>query len=203
MDGLWKRLPVVAASLGLAVGLAIGVTALAGAATTRLPAQESPDPSTTQPPAANPTQPAPAAPAPGAPGPGPGFGFEGHGRGGFGPGIHGEFTVPGPNGGYETLASQIGQVTAVSPTSLKVKSEDGFERTYAVDDGTVVTAGRDGIANVKDGDTVHVLAVVTNGNAKAVEIGDHTQVESRRGAWAPQRPAKPAGAKPASANGTA
>ena len=90
--------------------------------------------------------------------------------------------MPGPNGGYQTLATQVGEVTDVSQSSIKVKSEDGFERTYAVDDGTVVTAGRDGIVNVKDGDTVHVLAVVTNGNAKAVEIGDHTQVESRRGA---------------------
>ena len=192
MDGFWKRLPVIAASAGLAAGLAIGVTALAGAATTHL-APTADDPPTTQAPSAA----TPAAPAPGAPGPGGHMFRGGHGFG-FGPGggIHGEFTVPAPNGGYETLATQIGEVTAVSPTSIKVKSEDGFERTYAVDDGTVVTAGRDGIANVKQGDSVHVLAVVTNGNAKAVRIGDKTQVESRRGAWAPAKPAKPS-------NGTA
>ena len=185
MDGFWKRLPVVAASIGLAAGLAIGVATLASAATRLAPAADT-DPSTTQPPAA-----APAAPAAPDPGPGGGRSVRGHGPGGFGGGgIHGEFTVPGPNGGYQTLATQVGEVTDVSQSSIKVKSEDGFERTYAVDDGTVVTAGRDGIANVKQGDAVHVLAVVTNGTAKAVQIGDRTQVESRRGAWAPKPPEK-------------
>src|SRR5437763_11621613 len=52
------------------------------------------------------------------------------GRGGFGGrfgffgALHGEFTVVAPGGGYETLAVQRGQVTAVSASSITVRSAD-------------------------------------------------------------------------------
>lgn len=106
---------------------------------------------------------------------------------GFGA-LHGEFTVVSPNGGYETLATQTGKVTAVGSSSITLRSDDGFSRTYSVDDSTVVQADRTGISGVKTGDTVHVLAVVTNGQAKAVDLTDITVVGRSRQGWAPKLP---------------
>jgi hypothetical protein len=100
--------------------------------------------------------------------------FAGAGR--FG-GLHGEFTVKKPDGsGFQTWASQTGEVTAVSPSSLTVKSEDGFSRTYSVDENTVVGSGRDGIGTVKTGDTVHVAGLVEDGKAKAAAVVDSTSL---------------------------
>lgn len=144
-----------------------------------------------------PTAPAVPAPAPGAPAPFPGHG-PGHEMGGrhmglgMGMGIHGEFTTRGPNGGWQTIATQRGEVTAVSATSLTVKSEDGFSRTYAVDDNTMVGAGNEGIADVKEGDQVGVTALVVDGKASAVQIHDVTQAEQLHQRWAPAPPPRPA-----------
>src|SRR5947208_488368 len=79
--------------------------------------------------------PATADPGPRGPGQGMRPGFGGPGRPGFGMamgGIHGEFTTRAPGGGYQTVATQRGEATAVSSSSITVKSEDGFSRTYTV-----------------------------------------------------------------------
>jgi hypothetical protein len=103
------------------------------------------------------------------------FGFGGFGGFGRFGGLHGEFTIKKPDGnGYETVATQTGEVTAVSPSSITVKSEDGFSRTYSVDENTVVGSGRDGIGNVKTGDTVSIAGVVDGGKASAAAILDST-----------------------------
>jgi hypothetical protein len=134
------------------------------------------------------------APAPGQSPPGKHFGGRAHGRGGkpfgFGPfggfkfgglgkfgGIHGESTVKKPDGtGYQTWATQLGAVTEVSASSIAVKSEDGFSRTYSVDDNTLVKAGRDGIGTVKVGDTVRVVGLLEDGKAKAAAVVDSTSL---------------------------
>ena len=136
--------------------------------------------------------------APGLGGPGPGFGRKAPGRDRLGmkglglPGgaIHGEFTVPDGNGGFRTMTVQTGTVTSVSTTSIEVKSADGFTKKYAVDDGTLVNAGRDGIANVKAGDTVTVRALGSGSTAKAVAVNDLTNIKALRGRWAPAKPSK-------------
>lgn len=171
--GRHRRWIGLAAAGGLVAGLAIGATALAGASSQVAGAP-------TQ------TPPAPDANTPQPPAPGPRRGMRGPAK--LGPGIHGEFVVPGPNGGYQTLASQNGTVSSVSSTSITVKSEDGFERTYVVDENTVVDAGRDGIADVKQGETVRLMAVVTGDTAKAVQINDQTALRQHRGTWRPGRP---------------
>ncbi|MGH9190682.1 MAG: hypothetical protein ACRD0Q_11760 [Acidimicrobiales bacterium] len=124
--------------------------------------------------------------APGGHGPGgrPGIGFA------MG-GIHGEFTTKAPGGGYQTMATQRGEATAVSASSITVKSEDGFSRTYTVDDNTLVNAGNSGIDDVKTGDQVGVMAVVKDGKASAVAIHDGTQIGAIRDRWAPGRPKAP------------
>jgi hypothetical protein len=71
--------------------------------------------------------------------------------------LHGEFVVPDGAGGYATVLTQSGAVTAISPTSITVRSDDGYTQTYvipstagnagapfAVDDRIVVRATRDG-----------------------------------------------------------
>jgi hypothetical protein len=107
---------------------------------------------------------------------------------GMGRALHGEFTTRKPGGGYQVMATQVGDVTAVSATSVTVKSEDGYSRTYAVTEKTLVNAGNDGIADVLKGHTVHVLAVVAGGTASAVDVLDVTAVKDLRGQWRPRQP---------------
>ncbi len=183
----FRRAPMIAGAIVasffvVGLGVAYAQTDSSGTTATTLPA--------VVPPSAG--QFAPAAPGQPAPNARPGGGFEhGHhggpfgkffGMGGFGglgrggP-LHGEFTVRKPDGnGFETMAVQNGEVTAVSPSSITVKSEDGFSRTYSVDENTVVGSGRDGIGTVKTGDTVRVAGVVDGGQAKAAAVLDSTSL---------------------------
>ncbi|MDQ1712803.1 MAG: hypothetical protein QOE45_2253, partial [Frankiaceae bacterium] len=94
----------------------------------------------------------------------------------------------------QTMAFQSGEATAVSATSVTVKSEDGFSRTYVVDDNTLVNAGNDGIADVKTGDKVNVVAIVNGSTANAVHVVDATSVGKLRQQWRPGRPKASAGA---------
>ena len=111
---------------------------------------------------------------------GHGFGHKGLG---FGGALHGQFTAPAPNGGFQTILVQRGTVQSVSGSSITVKSEDGYTHSYSVDNNTLVAAGNNGIADLAKGDTVRVLAL---GNA-AKEIVDATKVQSlRQKYWAPK-----------------
>jgi hypothetical protein len=113
-------------------------------------------------------------------------GFGGLGRGGL---LHGEFTIRKPDGnGFQTVATQTGEVTAVSPSSITVKSEDGFSRTYSVDENTVVGSGRDGIGTVKTGDTVRIAGVVEDGKAKAAAVLDSTSLGQIGEHWGFRKP---------------
>ncbi|CAM3840017.1 hypothetical protein [Smaragdicoccus niigatensis] len=95
----------------------------------------------------------------GAPGQGGGQ-FGGGMRGGMGMALHGEFVVSDGNGGYTTELTQEGTVTAVSDTSLTVKSVDGFSQIY-----TLTTP-----SSVAVGDTVNVRATESNGTATAISV---------------------------------
>ncbi|MGZ4121142.1 MAG: hypothetical protein ACXVQY_09310 [Actinomycetota bacterium] len=127
---------------------------------------------------------------------GRGFGHKGFGRGG----IHGVFTVPAPGGGYETVSTQIGEVTSVGSSSITVKSEDGYTHTYAVDNDTLVAAGNNGIADVAKGDTVRVLAIDSGGTSHAKQIADATKMQQlRQKYWAPRHKQQPSPSGSASA----
>jgi hypothetical protein len=87
--------------------------------------------------AATDSAPHPAGPrtasGPGGPGGPPGIGMHGPGPDSGGAiSLHGEFVVPDRMGGYTTVLSQTGTVTAVSLTSLTVRSDDGFSQTYVI-----------------------------------------------------------------------
>jgi hypothetical protein len=93
---------------------------------------------------------------------------------GFGPfgAIHGQFVAPKPGGGYQTIDTQRGSVTAVSTTSITVKSSDGYTKTYQVTSSTNVDAQRAGIGSVKPGQAVSVLATAHGSSATATQIVD-------------------------------
>lgn len=79
-------------------------------------------------------------------------------------GLHGEFVVKGKDGGYVTVVTVRGTVTAVSPTSVTVRAEDGYTATFAVDADTKVHGKDvDGIGDVRVGDS---------GGAAGVKSGD-------------------------------
>ncbi len=124
----------------------------------------------------------------------------GLGLGPFGPGgmLHGEFVTTKQGGGYQTVDVQIGKVTAVSSTSITLKSDDGFTNTYAVNSSTVVDANRDGIGSVKTGDNASVFATASGGTATAQQLTDQSNLKAlgdRVGAprwkFPPQFPAAP------------
>jgi hypothetical protein len=135
-------------------------------------------------PSASPSSPAtPGQQKPGEPG-GPGKGgFGPRGEFGLGGALHGEFVVPKDGGGYQTVATQRGEVTAVSKDSITVKSADGYSRTYTLTADTLVNAARDGIGDVKTGNTVTVTAVVTDGKATASSVSDGTVRDAAGQKW--------------------
>jgi hypothetical protein len=113
------------------------------------------------------------------------------GKGGFGPrgefglgsALHGEFVVQKDGGGYQTVATQRGSVTAVSKDSITVKSDDGYSRTYKVDADTLVNSARDGIASINTGSTVNVSAVVADNTATATMINDGSARDAASQKW--------------------
>ncbi|MFG1625650.1 hypothetical protein [Kribbella sp. NPDC049227] len=115
--------------------------------------------------------------------PGPGKGLGHRGEFGIGGALHGEFVVPKDGGGYQTVATQRGEVTAVSKESITVKSEDGYSRTYTLTEDTLVNAARDGIDDVKVGNTVQVTAVVADGKATASSVNDGTVRQAAGDKW--------------------
>jgi hypothetical protein len=111
-----------------------------------------------------------------------GFGGLGFGLGGFGV-IHGQVTEPKAGGGYQTIDVQRGTVTAVSTSSITVKSADGYTATYAVSSSTEVNAQAAGISTVKNGDTVELTATVSGSSPTAASIIDLTSIQSSRGSF--------------------
>ncbi|XVV06260.1 hypothetical protein ACQPW3_13075 [Actinosynnema sp. CA-248983] len=74
----------------------------------------------------------------------------------FGETTHGEF--------------QTGEITAVTDDSMTVKSEDGFSKTYKLDDNTQVSGEKGDTGSLAAGDKVMVVA--QDDVAKTVMSGD-------------------------------
>jgi hypothetical protein len=161
------------------VAAVVVTTAAGGVAWATTNADPSPSPSAG--PSASPSAPAdPAKPGPGGPGR--------HGELGLGMGaLHGEFVVEKDGGGYQTVATQRGEVTAVSKDKLTVKSADGYSREYTLTEDTLVNAARDGIDDVKTGNQVTVSAVVANNVATATTVNDGTTRDAAREKWGLKR----------------
>jgi hypothetical protein len=84
--------------------------------------------------------------------------------------LHGEFVVPDGSGGYSTVLTQTGTVTAISPTSITVRSEDGFSQNYVIPG----TAGNAGVPFAMD-DRVVVRATRNGQTATVTNIGNPQQ----------------------------
>jgi hypothetical protein len=93
----------------------------------------------------------------------------GVGMGGLNAAVHSEYVVL-QNGSYVTMAGQLGTVTDISASSMTVKSEDGFTKTYVLGSDVVVAqgmrqrgSGTTGttltLADVKSGSSVRVTAL--------------------------------------------
>ena len=75
-------------------------------------------------------------------------------------GMHGEWVVKGKDGTPVTLVSVRGSVTAVGPTRVTVKAEDGYTATFtATKDTKVRGADVDAISDVKVGAQGAVVGV--------------------------------------------
>lgn len=84
--------------------------------------------------------------------------------------LHGEMVVEEEDGSIVTVRLQEGEVTAASPTSISVRSTDGFTSTYAITAQTDQERDRDHAASAQVGDTVHVRATVEGTTATADDI---------------------------------
>lgn len=162
--------------------ITVGVLAGAGVAVAAT-SSSSPTPTPSAPPSASARPALPAMPPKGAwrihgaPGPfGPGFAGPGMLGGLFGA-VHGTVVVPKPGGGYQTVAFQNGKVTAVSSTSITLRSADGYTHTYPVTSSTNVNAQRDGIGSIKVGNQVVVTATINGSTTTVIRIIDVTQLQ--------------------------
>jgi hypothetical protein len=84
--------------------------------------------------------------------------------------LHGEFVVADGAGGYTAVLTQTGTVSAVSPTSVTVRSEDGYSQTYVIPS----TAGNAG-ARLAAHDQVVVRATRNGQTATVTNIGNPQQ----------------------------
>jgi hypothetical protein len=108
---------------------------------------------------------------------GPAFAGPGPLGGGLFGAVHGTVVVPKPGGGYQTVAFQNGKVTAVSSTSITLRSADGYSHSYQVTSSTMVNAQRDGIGSIKAGNQVIVAGTVSGSTTTAVRILDLSQLQ--------------------------
>jgi hypothetical protein len=178
---------VAAAALILGAGAAMAATSGSPASATAASSAGTPSPS----------------PSPSGP---PGRHYSGRfgaglGFGGLFGAVHGQFVVQKPGGGYQTMDVQRGSVTAVSATSITVKSSDGFTRTYQVVSSTNVDAQRDGIGSVKTGHQVAVTATVSGGTATASGIFDFSLLPAMHGGAGWNHSAPPSAAPPGGTTG--
>ena len=92
--------------------------------------------------------------------------------------MHGQFVVPAAGGGHQTEAVQAGKVTAVSGSSMTVRSADNYTKTYQVTSAARVVRGH-GISSVKAGDQVRVMATVHGSAATVTTVIDLSQLRSK------------------------
>lgn len=94
---------------------------------------------------------------------------------------HSESVVKNADGTFQTILAQRGTVEAVSATSITVKSEDGFSRSYAVNAETKVTkapeTGDDGSRQGPSAGTIEDIAAGEVVRISGVKDGDQATAE--------------------------
>ena len=79
--------------------------------------------------------------------------------------LHGEYVVADDSGNYTTELLQHGDVTAISDSSVTVKSEDGYTHTYTIKSSTDVS-------DIATGDEVTVIATESGDTATVDTISE-------------------------------
>lgn len=98
-------------------------------------------------------------------GPGGQNGQSGGGGMGLMNALHGEFVVSDSSGTYTTELLQNGDVTAITDTSVTVKSDDGYTKTYTIESSTDVS-------DIATGDEVTVIATESGSDATVDAISE-------------------------------
>jgi hypothetical protein len=80
--------------------------------------------------------------------------------------LHGEVVVADGTGGFSTLISQTGRITAISPTSVTARSDDGYTQTYVIP-----AAGQPATPPFALHDEVTIRATRTGPTASVTTIG--------------------------------
>lgn len=88
--------------------------------------------------------------------------------------LHGDVVVRAKEG-YRTVALQRGIVVSASPTSLQLRSADGFTATYAVNADTFIRKGHKSgqSSELAAGDSVMVLATRSGSTLTATKVLAH------------------------------
>ena len=88
--------------------------------------------------------------------------------------LHGEATVAKPSGGTTVLRFQNGTISAVSGSTMTVKSTDGYTATYTVDKTSRITLnGSDGtLSKLKKNDQVRVVGIQSGTSTVAKMVLD-------------------------------
>ncbi|WP_324644097.1 hypothetical protein [Pseudarthrobacter sp. LT1] len=95
----------------------------------------------------------------------------GVGPAGLNAAVHSEYVVL-QGSGYVTMAGQAGTVTEISGTSMTVKSEDGFSRTYAVGSDVEVTQGMRQRGGGSTGTTLSFSNVTSGASVRVTALKD-------------------------------
>ncbi len=87
--------------------------------------------------------------------------------------VHGEATIRTKDG-FEVVDGQRGEVTAISPTSIAVRSDDGYAETYVINGDTRFRVDQKAakVTDIHQGDTVQVGAKAAGGTRTAVLIAE-------------------------------
>lgn len=87
---------------------------------------------------------------------------------------HGEVTLTGKK--HQVLDLQRGQVQSVSPTSVTVRSDDGFTATYTIDPNTKIKKDKQNatIDKIAQNDKVFVAATKDGSTLTAKRLNDAT-----------------------------
>ncbi|CAO5236656.1 DUF5666 domain-containing protein [Frankia sp. AgKG'84/4] len=85
--------------------------------------------------------------------------------------VHGEATIRTKDG-FEVVNGQRGKVTAISPTSIAVRSDDGYATTYVINGDTRFRVDQKAakLTDIHQGDTVQVGAKAAGATRTAVLI---------------------------------
>ncbi|MGI5154374.1 hypothetical protein [Microbispora sp. CA-102843] len=121
--------------------------------------------------------------------------------------LHGEVVVPTKDGcGTVTVFTQTGQAVAVADDSITVRSQDGFERSYAIDDSTQVLTARRG-GEIRQDAWISVVAAAQPGTPdpapeSPAPVPSATPTDPEATPTAPETTPAAPGATPTTSEGT-